>query len=78
MGRISNSVPHSYWSLDTNNGRAKEDWVCACTPCYPFLLSSKVIGKCMVKGGEAAYSLLGGQVHLEDWPARQSDSSPPP
>lgn len=30
--RISNSVQHSYWSLDTNNGRAKEDLVCVCTP----------------------------------------------
>lgn len=35
VGRISYSVRHSYWSLDTNNGRAKEDLVCA----YPLLLS---------------------------------------
>lgn len=32
VGRISNSVQHSYWSLDTNNGRAKEDLVSVCTP----------------------------------------------
>ena len=32
VGRISNSVQHSYWSLDTNNGRAKEDLVCVRTP----------------------------------------------
>lgn len=25
VGRISYSVQPSYWSLDTNNGRAKED-----------------------------------------------------
>ena len=32
VGRISYSVRCSYWSLDTNNGRAKEDLVCVCTP----------------------------------------------
>lgn len=32
VGRISYSVQHNYWSLDTNNGRAKEDLVCVRTP----------------------------------------------
>lgn len=32
VGRISYSVQHNYWSLDTNNGRAKEDLVCVHTP----------------------------------------------
>lgn len=35
VGRISYSVQHSYWSLDANNGRAKEDLVCARTPSSP-------------------------------------------
>lgn len=38
VGRISFSVQHNYWSLDTNNGRAKEDLVCVHTP-PPLLLS---------------------------------------
>lgn len=32
VGRISCGVQLSYWSLDTNNGRAKEDLVCVRTP----------------------------------------------
>lgn len=47
VGRISYSVQHSYWSLDTNNGRAKEDLVCVRTP-YPLLLSRSASRKCMV------------------------------
>lgn len=34
-GRISSNVQHSYWSLDTNKGRAKDDLVCVRTPSSP-------------------------------------------
>ncbi len=64
VGRISYSVQHSYWSLDANNGRAKEDFVCA----YPLLLSCCPV----VPLGSVWYrgcTLWGGSVHLEDWPA---------
>lgn len=74
--RISNSVQHSYWSLDTNNGRAKEDLVCVRTPS-----SSPAVLQCHweVDGieGQAA-PFWGGPVHLEDWPACLSRASPPP
>lgn len=66
VGRISYRVQHSYWSLDANNGRAKEDLVCV----YPLLLSccpGVPVGS--VWYGGPGCTLWGGPVHLEDWPA---------
>lgn len=76
VGRISNSVRPSYWSLDTNNGRAKEDLVCWCVPPPPLLLScsGKSDGICRYPG----CTLWGGPVHLEDRPVCLSSIRPSP
>lgn len=45
-GGISNRVQHSYWSLDTNKGRAKEDLLdVPPLPPLPLLLSCS--GNCV-------------------------------
>lgn len=72
-GWISYSVQHSYWSLDTNNGRAKEDLGCAQTPPPPLLLSCSAHH---IEGSAALFG--GGQIHLEDWPVCLSSNAPPP
>lgn len=75
-GRISYRVQHNYWSLDTNNGRAKEDLVCVRTPlllsCCPVVPVTSAWSK------KLGCTLWGGPVHLEDWPVCLSCIAPHP